>query len=99
MTKLATIFKEGTKDELTKIKVITTGEPGIVNMTVKNTSKFTINNPRIDVPLGVEILEPKTFPLKLLRGASFSTKIKIDGVISFSEKLRFTYDFLKIEQS
>ena len=98
MVQLATVFKKNSKVELNKIKVITTGESGIVEMTVRNTSDQVINNPKIDPPLGVRILEPRKFPVSLKPGDSFNAKIEIDGIISFNEKLRFTYDFMKIEE-
>ena len=99
MAKLVTIFKKGTQEELNKIKIVTTGKSGIVEMTVKNTSDKVITNPKIDVPLGVKLLEPDTLPASLKPNKSFNAKIEIDGIVSFKEELKFTYEYLKIEQS
>lgn len=99
MANLVTITKQGTKTELSKIKVISTGQLGAVDMTIRNTSRIVLHNPKLEVPLGVKIVKPKKFPSSLIPNQSFDAKIEIDGGISFSGKLKLTYDFIKIEQT
>lgn len=98
MTKLATITKKDSNSELTQINVVTTGEPSIVEMKIKNTSDRVLRNPVLEMPSGVKLLSPKKFPTSMIPDQSFNAKIEIDGMISFNGKIRFVYDFVKTEE-
>jgi len=95
---LLTVFDKAGKKEVKKIKMTTTGDSGIVDLVIKNTSSTVLRNPKmIPIDEKIKVLEPKVFPSRLISEERFNVKLELNGDVSFSDSIKFTYDFTKVE--
>ena len=97
MVKWASIAFSSKK--FTRAKMITTGGPGFFEVTAKNTSRTVIRNPKFHLAAGVMMVSPKVMPDSMIPGQSITVKFRLDGGASFSDKVKFSYDFVKVETS
>jgi len=93
--KIKIIYKDRPLEE-NRIDISTTQEVVVMDLTVLNNSDVLLKNMKFDFPAGIDVVEPKILPERMIPGQEVELTIKIDTSITRTLTVEVEGGFLHI---